>query len=127
MRYRQFISSSSQNLPIADSQGKGFDISNFNVLSLQGACVRQVYNLIPNENSYDTVVLFIRTNDLFCNNVLSTKSTEDITQELSDLDNFILTKVKSVFVLGIPLRHSLPQRSKTVNALSASSKKCWTF
>ena len=77
--------------------------------------------------SYETVVLFIGGNDLFCNNAPSTKSAEDLTQELSNLANFLLTKIKSVFVLGIPLRHSLPQRSKTVNALLASRKEGWKF
>ena len=75
-------------------------------------------------DSYNTVVLFIGGNDLFCNNVPSTKFAHDLTQELSDLANFL---VKSVFVLGIPLRHSLPQRSKTVNDLLASHKEGWTF
>ena len=127
MRYHLFKSSRSRNLLIADSQGKELDIANFNVLSLPGACVRHVYNFIPKKDSYETVVLFIGGNDLFYNNVPSTKSAEDLTQELSDLANFILTKVKSVFVLGIPLRHSLPQRSKTVNALLASRKEGWKF
>ena len=123
MRYHLFKSSRSRNLLIADSQGKELDIANFNVLSLPGACVRHVYNFIPKNDSYDTVVLFIGGNDLFCNNLPSTKSVEDLAQKLSDLANFLLTKIKSVFVLGIPLRHSLPQRSKTVNALLASRKE----
>ena len=112
---------------IADIQDKELDIANFNVLSLPGACVRHVYNFIPKKDSYDTVVLFIGGNDLFCNNAPSTKSAEDLTQELSDPANFLLTKIKSVFVLGIPLRHSLPQRSKTVNALLALRKEGWKF
>ena len=108
---------------IAYSQGKELDIANFNVLSLLGACVRHVYNFIPKKKSNDNVVLFNGVNDLFCKNVPSTKSAEDLTQELSDLANFLLTNVKSVFVLGKPLRHSLPQRSKTVNALLDSRKE----
>ena len=127
MRYHLFKSSKSRNLLIADSQVKELDIANFNVLSLPGACVRHVYNFIPKKDRYNTVVLFIGGNDLFCNNAPSTKSAEDLTQELSDLANFLLTKIKSVFVLGIPLRHSLPQRSKTVNALLASRKEGWKF
>ena len=46
---------------------------------------------------------------------------------MSHLANFLITKVKSVFILGIPLRHSLPQVSKTVNALLASRKEGWKF
>ena len=127
MRYHLFKSSKSRSLLIADSQGKELDIVNFNVLSLPGACVRHVYNFNPKKDSYDTVVLFIGGNYLFCNTAPSTKSAEDLTQELSDLANFLLTKIKSVFVLGIPLRHSLPQRSKTVNAILASRKEGWKF
>ena len=90
---------------IAESQGKELDVDNFNVLSLPGACVRHVYNFIPKKDSYETVVFFfIGANDLVCNNVPYTKSAEDLAQELSDLANFILTKVKSVFILSIPLR-----------------------
>ena len=122
-----YKSSRSRNLLIAYSQGKELDIADFNVLSLLGACVRHVYNFIPKKNRYDNVVLLIGGNDLFCKNVPSTKSAEDLPQELSDLVKFLLTKVKSVFVLGIPLRHSLPQRSKTVNALLASPKEGWKF
>ena len=81
----------------------------------------------PEIDSYETVVHFIGGNDLFCNNAPSTKSAEDLTHELTDLANVLLTKVESVFVLGIPLRHSLPQRSKTVNALLASRKEGWRF
>ena len=127
MQCHLFKSSRTRNLLIADSQGKELDTANFNVLSLPGACVRHVYSFIPKKDTYDTVVIFIGGNNLFCNNVLSTKSAEDITQELSDLANFLLTRVKRVFVLGIPLRHSLPQRSKTVNALLASRKEDWKF
>ena len=110
-------------MPIADSQGKELDIANFTVLSLPGTCVRHVYHFIPKKDSYDTVVLFIGGYDLFCNNVPSKEPAEDLTQVLSDLANFLLTKVKSVFVLGIALRHSLPQGSKTVNALLAYRKR----
>ena len=112
---------------IADSQGKELDIANFNVLSLRRACVRHVYNFIPKKHSYETAVLFIGGTDLFCNNVSSTKSAKDLTQELSNLANFVLTEVESVFVFGIPLRHSLPQRFKTVNALLALRKEGWKF
>ena len=89
--------------------------------------MRHVYNFIPKKDSYDTVVLFIGGNDFFCNTSPSTKSAENLAQELSDLANFPLTKIKRVFVLGIPLRHFLPQRSKTVNALLASRKEGWKF
>ena len=109
----------------ADSQGKELDIANFNILSLQGACVRHVYNFIPKKDSYDTFVLFIEGNDPFCINLPSTKTAQDLTQGLSDLADFLLTKVKSVFVLGIQLRHYLLQRSKTVNAILASRKEGW--
>ena len=88
---------------IADSQGKELEFASFNVISLPGACVRHVYNFIPKKDSYETVVLFIGANDLVCNNVPYTKSAEDLMQELSDLANFILTKVKSVFIFVIPL------------------------
>ena len=77
MRYNLFKSSKSRNLLIADSQGKDLDIANFNVLSLPGVCVRHVYNFIPKKDSYDTVVLFIGGNDLFCENAPSKKSAED--------------------------------------------------
>ena len=93
MRYLEYKSSRSRNLLIPDSQGKELNIVNFNVLSLQGACVRHVYKFIPKKDSYETVVLFIGGNDLFCNNVPSTKFAEDLTQEWSDLANFILTKI----------------------------------
>ena len=73
---------------IADNQGKELDIANFNFLSLPGACVRHVYHFIPKKDCYDTVVLFIGGNGRFCNNVPSTISAEDLTQELSDLANF---------------------------------------
>ena len=78
---------------IADSHGEELDKANFNVLSLPGVCVRHVYNFIPKKkDSYDTVVLFIGGNDRFCKKVPSTKSVEDLPQELSDLANFSLTK-----------------------------------
>ena len=85
---------------IVDSQGKELDIANFNVLLLPGACVRHVYHFIPKKDSYDTVVLFIAGNYLLCNNVPSAKYAEVLTQELSDLANFLLTRLKVILFLA---------------------------
>ena len=111
----------------ADSQGLGLDIADFNIFSLPGACVRHVYNFFPKKDSYGFIVVFNEGNDLFCKNVFSTKSAEDITTELSDLATFLPTEVKRVCVLGIPLRHCPSQRSKTVNKFLAFQKKGWNF
>ena len=89
---------------IANSQGKEFDIANFNVLLLPGDCVRHVLILSRKKKSYATVVLFIGGNDVFYNNVTSTKPAEGLTQKFVDLANLLPTKVKSVFVLAIPPR-----------------------
>ena len=127
MRYHLFKVSKSRNLIIADSQARELDIANFNVLSLPGARVRHVYNFVPKKGDYDIVVLFIGGNDLFCGNIPSTLSADDLVQEISDLANLLLTKAKKVFVLGIPQRHSQSQRTKAVNALLASRREGWKF
>ena len=57
MRYHLFKVSKTRNLLISDSQGKGLDIANFNVLSLPGAKIEHVYNFIPKKNLYDIIVL----------------------------------------------------------------------
>ena len=58
---------------IADSQGKELDLANFTVLSLQEACVRHVYIVIPKNDNDDTVVHFIGANDLFSWRILVEK------------------------------------------------------
>ena len=97
MRYHLFKVSSTRNLIIADSQAKGLETANFNILSLPGAKVRHVYNFIPKKDHYDIIVLFIGGNDLFCGKLESKLTAEGLVKEISDLANLLLTKSKKVF------------------------------
>ena len=56
MRYHIFKDSVQRNLLIADSQAKYLDFANFNILSLPGAKVHDVYNFIPRVGRFDIIV-----------------------------------------------------------------------
>ena len=114
MRYQLFKVSKIRTFLISDSQGKGLDIANFNVLSLLGAKVENVYYFFPKKGLYDLIVLFLGGNNLFAT------TSGNIVRQISDLANLLLTKAKKVFVLGIPLRHSRAYQAKEVNSLLAS-------
>ena len=121
MRYHLFKVSRTRNLIISDSQGKGLNIANFNILSLPGAKVEHVYKFIPKKDFYDIIVLFIGGNDLF------TVTSENVARQISDLANLLVKGAKRVFVLGIPLRHPQPNRAKEVNSLLACRQEGWKF
>ena len=121
MRYHLFKVSKTGNLLISDSQGKGLDIANFNVLSLPGAKIEHDYNFIPKKNLYDIVVLFIGGNNLFAT------TSKNLVRQISDLANLLLTKAKKVFVLGIYLSNSQPLQAKEVFSLLASCQEGWKF
>ena len=122
-----FKTSRTRNLLIADSQAKKMNIANFNKLSLPGAQVKHIYNLLPKKVIYNTIVLFIGGKDLFSDEAQSNISASELVQEISDLANLLLTRAKRVFVLGIPHRHYQPERTKEVNALLASRRESWKF
>ena len=122
MRYNLLKVSKTRNLLISDGQVKGLDIANFNVLSLPAAEVENVYYFIPKKrNLYDLIVLFLDGNNLFAT------TSEILVWQISDLANLLLTKVKRVFVLGIPLRHSRDYQAEEVNSLLASYQEGWKF
>ena len=121
MRYQLFKISKTRNLLISDRQGRGLDIANFNILSLPGAKVENVYNFIPKKGLYDLIVLFLSGNNIFAT------TSENLVRQISDLANLLLTKAKRVFVLGIPLRHSRAYQAKKVNSLLASCQEGWKF
>ena len=121
MRYHQFKVSKTRNLLISDSQGKGLDIADFNVLSLPGAKTEHAYNFIPKKDLYDIIVLFTGGNNLFAT------TSENSVRQISDLANLLLTKAKKVLVLGIPLRNFQSHQAKDVNSLLASCQEGWKF
>ena len=106
MRYHLFKVSKTRNLLISDSQGKGLDIANFNVLSLPGAKTDFVYTFNPRKDLYDIIVLFIGGNKVFAT------TSKNLVRQISDLANLLLTKAKKVFVLGKTLRNSQPLQAK---------------
>ena len=127
MRYHLFKTSRTKYLLIGDSQAKKLNISNFNILSLPGAQVKHVCKFLPKKDIHDTIVLSIGGNDLFSGKAQSYISASELVPEISDLANLLLTRAKSVFVLGIPHRHYQPERTKEVNALLASRRESWKF
>ena len=72
-----------RNLLISDSKGKGFNMTNFDILSLPGANVEPVYNFITKKYFYDIIVLFIGGNNLF------TVTSEDLARQVSDLQSSV--------------------------------------
>ena len=127
MRYHLFKSSRTRNLLIDDSQAKKLNITNFNILSLPGAQIKHVYNFLPKKDIYDTIVVFIGGNDLFSGEAQSNISASELVKEISDLANLLLTRAKTIFVLGIPHRHYQPERTKEVNAPLASRRESCNF
>ena len=110
MRYHLSTTSRARNLLIDDSHAKKLNIAKFNIFSLPGAQVKHVYKFLPKKDIYDTIVLFIGGNDLFSGKAQSNISASQLVQEISDLSNFLFTRAKRVFVLGIPHRHYQPER-----------------
>ena len=110
MRYHLFKTSRIKNLIIGNSQAKKLNIANFHIFSLPGAQVKHVYKFLPKEDIYDTIVLFIGGNNLFSGKAQSNISASQLVQKISDLSNFLFTRAKRVFVLGIPHRHYQPER-----------------
>ena len=106
MRYHPFKVSKTRNQLIFESQRKGLDIANFNVLSLPGAKREHVYIFIAKKNLYDIILLFIGGNNPFAT------TSKNLVRQISDLAKLLLTKAKKVFVLGIPLRNSQPLQAK---------------
>ena len=127
MRYHIFKESVQRNLLIADSQAKYLDFANFNILSLPGAKVHDVYNFIPRVGRFDIIVLFVGGNDLFHSKSPSKVSSEEIADNISDLANVLGGKADKVFVLGIPPCHNLRERTRAVNKLLSNRKKDWAF
>ena len=121
MRYHLFKVSKTRNLVVSESQGKGLDIANFNVLSLPGAKIEHVYIFLPKKDLYDIIVLFIGGNNLFVT------TSENLVRQISDLANLLSTKAKKVFVLGIHLRNFQPHQAKEVNSLLAFCQEGWDF
>ena len=119
-----FKTSRTRNLLFGDSQAKKLNIANFHILLLPGAQVKHVYKFLPKKDIYDTIVLFIGSNDLFSGKARSNNSASELVQEISDVANLLLTRAKSVFVLGTPHPHYQPERTIEVNAIPAS-RECW--
>ena len=94
MRYHLLNVSKTRNLLISVCQGKDLDIAKFNVLSLPGAEVENVYKYIPKKGLYDLIVLFLGGNNLFAT------TSENLVRQISDLANFLLTKAKRVLCLA---------------------------
>ena len=127
MRYLIFKDSVQRNLLIADSQAKYLDFANFNILSLPGAKVHEVYNFIPRVGRFDIIVLFVGGNDLFQGKSPSKVSLEEVADKISDLANVLKGKADKVFVLGIPPRHNQRERTSAVNKLLSNRKEDWAF
>ena len=127
MRYHIFKDSVQRNLLIADSQTKYLDFANFNILSLPGAKVHDVYRFIPRVSRFDIIVLFVGGNDLFQGKSPSKVSSEEVADKISDLANVLKSKADKVFVLGIPPRHNQRERTSAVNKLLSDRKEDWTF
>ena len=96
MRYHIFKESVQRNLLIADSQAKCLDFANFNILSLPGAKVHDVYNFIPRVGRFNIIVLFVGGNDLFQGKLPSKVSSEEVADKISDLANVLKGKADSV-------------------------------
>ena len=127
MRYHIFKDSVQRILLIADSQAKYLDFANFNILSLPGAKVHDVYNFIPRVSRFDIIVLFVGGNDLFQGKSPSKVNSEEVADKISDLANVLKGKADKVFVLGIPPRHNQRERTSAVNKLLSNRKEDWAF
>ena len=111
MRYQLFKSPKTLKMPIVDSKYKEFDIANFNVLSLPGACVGHI---VLCRNRRVTILLVV--------------SLEVTIYYRNALPRNLQIQRKSYQILlfcCFCTWYTLPQRSKTVNALLASRKEGW--
>ena len=87
-----------------------------NSLSIPGGRIRNVYDFIPAEGRYETIILFIGGNDCFQKSASpSSREPRDIAGDLNDLANILTTRSNEVYNLGIPERHQQPERTKKVN------------
>ena len=89
------------------------NITNFNILLLPGAQVKDVYKFPSKKDFYDTVVLFNEVNDVFSSRAQSDISATELVREISDLANLFLTTAKK----------SLYLESRIVNTKTNVQKK----
>ena len=123
MRYHIFEESIQRNLLTADSQAKYLDFANFNILSLFGAKVKDVYNFIPRMVRFDIIVFFVRRNDhLYCKSP-SKFSSEEVADKISDLANALKNKADKELLLGIPTRQNQRERTSAINNLLSDRKE----
>ena len=128
MRFHIFKKSSSQHLLIGDSQLKNLTFPNFNILSLPGAGIADVLNFLPRKNEYDIIALFIGANDLFTKDKKdSTRTPEDVAEELSQLGLRLTERCNKVFIIALPPRLGRPARTERVNDILRKKKQLWRY
>ena len=130
MRYHTFKSSKTKNLLISDSQAKNLFFPNFNILSIPGGKIKDVWLFLPSPGEYEIIVLFIGGNDLFEFQRLSGTSSKSAADQLSELAEHLKELLSKVFIIGIPPRMNQPERSLAVNSLLAEtslSTTAWQF
>ena len=121
MRYHTFKSSTTKNLLISDSQAKNLFFSNFNILSIPGGRIKDVWLFLPSPGEYEIIVLFIGGNDLFEFQRLSGTSSKSAADQLSELAEHLKELSSKVFIIGIPPGMNQPERSLAVNSLLAET------
>ena len=100
---------------IADSQARHLDAGNLNILSLPGAGVRHVYDFLPPEGKYVTIILFVGGNDLYNATTPSDTPAREVATNIIELAYLLCKRAKHVFALGVPERDENKVRSKAVN------------
>ena len=95
---------------------------NFNILSLPGAQLRLLSELLPEKRQYDNIVLFIGGNDIFTGSTPSNREPEEAAEELALLANKpVPLATEKVFVIVIPSRGSDSASKKKAKAQTNSS------
>ena len=102
MRFHIFKDSPIRSILIADSQARRLELSNINILWLQGAQIHDLYRFVPGKGQYDKIVILASRNDLYNGYLPSTASVEEVTDRIVSLANHLLHVCDFVFVLGIP-------------------------
>ena len=130
MRYHTFKSSTTKNLLISDSHAKNPFFPNFNILSITGGRIKDVWLFLPSPSEFEIIVLFIGGNDLFEFQRLSGISSQSAADKISELAEHFKELSSKVFIIGIPPRLNRPERSLAVNSLLAEkflATTSWQF
>ena len=101
IRFHNFKNAPTNYLFLADSHVRFLSAGNLNILSLTGTSIRPAYDFIPPEGRFEVIILFIGENDLFDGFNPSSKTLQQVAQDVITLADSVCERiVSSVLVLG---------------------------